>query len=225
MKLVYALLSAAALCIIQPRVGAALETLVDAPKLLRDRDFRAPVTRRQLDEYLSDPKFEMWDLTIWRNERLKGRNDYFAPDGAIFPELTHAQQLLILIGQLDGDIGNGGIGQLFFNQAPIVPAMQDALVEMGCLPAAKLIGAELDRLADTDFIPKWGEARAEFARIDDEAKEVREQSWAAFVEFADTMFSDESVNDRYFAMRDDMEECVRVYIRSHTQDLFELVGP
>ena len=188
-------------------------------------DFRAPVTRRQLDEYFADPAFEIWDLTIWRNERLKGRNDYFAPDGAIFGRLTHAQQLLVLVGQLDGDIRNGGIGQLFFNQASEVPAMLEALEEMKCAFAADVIDGELRRLAEMDFIPKWIEAHKRFDEGAGGTKEEWQRSWEAFMAFVGEMFPGETVSDDYYARGDETLECVRTYIKGHVEEFFEVIGP
>jgi len=214
-----------AACLSTSQRAGALERSIVRPMLVNTLDFRALVTQGQIDEYLAASNFDMWDLPIWRNERLKHRKDYFAPDGAIYHELTRAQQVLILVGQMDGDIGNGGIGQLFFNQAPAVPAMQEALAEMGCSFAADLIDKELNRLAETDFIPKWIEARARFAEGEHASAKEREQAWAAFMQFVDEMFPDDSINDAYFARSAELIECSRTYITGHIDELFEIVGP
>lgn len=203
----------------------ALEQSIVQPITMTTMDFRAPVTRGQLDEYLSAPDFFMWDLPILGNERLKDWDDCFDPDAAIFHELTRAQQVLILVGQLDADVSNGGIGQLFFNRAPAVPAMQRALAEMGCAFAAELIDQELDRLAETNFIAKWTEARARADRQNKTSAEGHRRAWTTFIDFVDEMFPDDSATQAYFARSHEMIECARAYIATHTEELFDVVGP
>jgi hypothetical protein len=186
------------------------------------RDLRAPVTQQQLDEYFAAEDFYYWGLPVGDNERLKGKIDWFDPNTPAFQLLTRPQQVLILVGMLDGDILNGGIGQLFFNYAPRVPAMQEALEEMGCSAASQLIDRELDRLAEVNFIPRWLEARAVFADKSNGTKEDWEQAWGAFMAFVDEMFPDDSASDAYVTHLPETETCIRKYIEAHTGDLFRI---
>lgn len=92
-------------------------------------DLRAIVVRSHLDNFYSDPDSDIWQLAFWDNTKFETLK-WFGEGNADFLLLNREQQLLVLVGNADGEIGNGGIGQLFFNRAGFVPAMQEAFAEM-----------------------------------------------------------------------------------------------
>ncbi len=137
---------------------------------------------------------------------------------------TRGQQLLVLAGSADGEIGNGGIGQLFFNRGGSVPAMQDAFEEMGCKFAAELLNSELNRLAQTDFVDKWTKAKLEFTSAGSSGD--KERAWKAFTELVEKYFPQEEgnrlnpVDQAYLDKRDETMECVKKYMAAHQAEYF-----
>jgi hypothetical protein len=190
-------------------------------------DLRAPVTQADLVVFFKNAESDIWDLTIWGNKRPEGRPSAMEPEADDFQLLTKPQRALILVGMLDGEIGNGGVGQLFFNRANLVPAMQDALVEMNCQFAAGLLDRELERLAQSDFISQWLAARRGFT--DHMKAQDKEIAWNQFMDFVDGYFpipageDNDQATEAYYNGREETLACVKAYIKQNAAEYFDVI--
>lgn len=190
-------------------------------------DLRAQVTKAELAAFLNNAESDILDLTIWGNKRVEDRPSAMDPEAADFQLLTKPQQALILVEMLDGEIGNGGVGQLFFNWANLVPAMQDALLEMNCQLAASLLDREMQRLAQTDFIAKCITATNSFSdHMKDQEKEV---AWKQFMDFVDGYFptpageNNDQATESYYHGREETLACVKAYIKQNASEFFDVI--
>ena len=180
-------------------------------------DLRANVKRTALNKWRNDPDSDLWELPFDANTKLEPYREWWYERGANFDLFTKGQQMVILAGNADAEIQNGGVAQLFFNRAASVPRMEKALREIGCSSAEAILTAELNRLSLTNYIEKWVAAREEFSNAD--SKEV---AWDAFLEINNHFFGEESevTDDAWYALRDDLYECTKSYILSHEDEFF-----
>jgi hypothetical protein len=158
--------------------------------------------------------------------RLDDHKTAIDPEAADFQLLTKPQQALILVEMLDGEIGNGGVGQLFFNWANLVPAMQDALVEMGCDLAARLLDREMQRLAQTDFFSQWIAAQNGLAAdLPRQGMMVAGQHFSNFLaEFyaSPPGKTSDPATEAYFKVREQTLDCVKAHIRQNSSLIFDV---
>jgi hypothetical protein len=134
--------------------------------------------------------------------------------------LTREQKFLALAMIADGQISNGGISQLFFNNGGSVPSMEEALLEMGCKRAATILTAELERLSAAGYIESWTKARQGFSRgLSEGEKEV---AWKAFNDLNDRYFGDESgeLNEAWYAAQGETFACIKAYVKDHEKGFF-----
>ena len=189
-------------------------------------DLRAPITQAQIAQLFADAQSHIWDLAIWGNSRLDSCKSAIDPEAADFELLTRQQQALVLVGTLDGEVGNGGMGQLFFNCANLVPAMENALREMGCEFAADLLDRETERISRVNFMSRWSAAQNELAAdLPTQGMAVAGQHFANFLaEFyaAPPGMTCDPATEAYFNRREQTLDCVKAYIRLNSSFIFDV---
>lgn len=169
-------------------------------------DLRSVVTERQLEEHLSDPDAYIWQLAFWENDKLRGPPVWLDTEGWLFEQYTRPQQVLLLVGQLDAQVLNGGFSQLFYNRgAATVSAARDALGEIGCGPAAELVELEIARF------------RQSAPDLDDGAP-----STFGWDEFMARHFPPGTEEGDYGALRDETMRCVLAYMRANADEIFDV---
>jgi Domain of unknown function (DUF4375) len=205
-------------------LGGALISMIDNSNSESPIDLRAEVTRSELKAFLADPDIDIWQLAFWDNAKLNEFKQWNVAGTEHFEMLTQGQQLLVLVGSADGEIGNGGIGQLFFNRGGSVPAMQVAFEEMGCKFAAGLLGREIDRLSQTNFIAKWIDAKQRFTSSSSSGE--KEQTWKEFTNLIDEFFPQEKgnrlnpIDQAYLERREETMDCAKNYVGAHQDEYF-----
>jgi hypothetical protein len=186
---------------------------VDAAQMAPD--LRRETTPAQFQAFLADPDGDPWQFLFFDNTSADDHQNWSDPESSDFALLNGDQQSLVLVGNADGEIQNGGIGQLFFNQAGYVPAMQGALAKMGCKFAAELLDKELDRLAQTSFIADWQAAQTGFSANSKAGN--NNEAWRHFTSLVEKYFPEpDGENDpatqAYYDKREETLACVRNYI-------------
>jgi hypothetical protein len=191
-------------------------------------DLRATAVRSELDKFYADSDADIWQLAFWDNLSLESHKDWHVDGSNDFKRLTHGQQLLVLVGQADGEIGNGGIGQLFFNRAGSAPDMQSAFEEMGCAFASDFFSGELDRLSKADFISKWQAASKGFSESSQAGD--KERAWEEFTDFIAEFYPEaegwdfDPVSQRYWDKRKETLACIRLYMNRNEAEFFIVSG-
>ncbi len=181
-------------------------------------DLRRETTLGQFQEFLADPDGDPWQFLFFDNPKADDHQNWGDPESSDFALLNDDQQSLVLVGNADGEIQNGGIGQLFFNQAGNVPVMQEALAKMGCKLAAELLDKELDRLSQTSFIADWQAAQTGFSNgIKAGNKNEAWQHFTSLVEryFPESDGENDPATQAYYDKREELLACVRDYIGQH----------
>ena len=129
-----------------------------------------------------------------------------------------------MVGQADGEIGNGGIGQLFFNRAGSVPDMQSAFGEMSCAFASDFFSGEMGRLSKTDFISKWQAASKGFSESSQAGEKGR--AWEEFTDILAEFYPEaedqdfDPVSQRYWDKRMETLACIRLYMKRNEAEFF-----
>lgn len=101
---------------------------------------------------------------------------------------------------------NGGFSQLFYNRgATLVARARDAFEEMGCGPAAELVGQQIDRF------------RGSAPDLDDGAPSTL--GWDEFDARHFPPGVDEEDSGR---LRDEPMRCILAYMRAHTDEIFDV---
>jgi hypothetical protein len=104
---------------------------------MAEKDLRAKLSSEQFDAIPFDPEDPIDGYhteLIESNEKFRGIYQEFPrgyEDPALIKQLTRGQQLLILLGILDGQIRNGGITQFFWNYPDYLFEVADAIEELG----------------------------------------------------------------------------------------------
>lgn len=149
---------------------------------MRRPDLRAPVTRKQLEEFYAGEPFEYFTLPLQDNPALKGLGEWYAPEYKNFKRMNKFQQTLQFVSLGDGDISNGGLGQLVFNSPLILVDIVESFERVGCVEIAKQLDRILENLSNDEFVDDLKEAKDEFAGIGDD--ETKKEAWDAFKDFS-----------------------------------------
>ena len=188
--------------------------LTRSPQVDPAMDYRAEVTRAQLDAFYADNESDPWQLVFWDNSKLSRLPNYEDEDSDDFEKLTHGQQMLMLAGIADAQILNGGVGQLFFNMAGSVPRMEQAFAEMLCDVASQTLDREMSRLAESNFIVEWNRAQLAFSTASEGGD--KERAWQNFIDFNTKFFpgGDDDPDQRYYDNHDATIVCIKSHIRT-----------
>jgi hypothetical protein len=187
-------------------------------------DLRAQISSQELNAFYSDPEADIWQKTFWDNKSLESIKDWSDVASSDFQRLTDDQKLLVIVGNADGEIGNGGVGQLFFNRANEVPSMQSAFDKMGCKFASHFFNTELGRLSKTDFMSKWVLASTKFSKESQAGN--KEQAWEKFTEFLEEFYPEsddgsfDPISQQYWDKRPETVSCIKNYIKAHQDNYF-----
>jgi|GEM_PF-5118526 len=182
-----------------------------------EMDLRLNTNAKAFQEFLGDPESDPWQFLFFDNPKMDDHGKWGEIDSADFKLLNPDQQLFVLGGDADGEIQNGGVGQLFFNKGGYVPQMESAFAGMGCTEAAELLGKEIERLSHTSFMADWAAAQQQFTANNQSGD--KEAAWEKYSELMEKYFPENDGGDdssqAYYDLRDNTLACIRRYIARH----------
>lgn len=116
------------------------------------QDLRRPARSEAFAAFLASPNetFDYWTFLFEQNQMLCPGGDcpvFDDPAALTFQDLTRPQQVLALVGVLDAEIRNGGVGRFFFNRGDTAQQTAEAVDALGSAELSRRFHKPYDRYA------------------------------------------------------------------------------